>query len=265
MRRDRPSRRAARRARRTRRRGRRPGGRDRARVPAAGEVGLERAGELARPAPPARHRRGARQRARATPRAAGVPGSAGTARSARGRSAANSSRRAGQPRPAVVVGQAGQRGERLGQPSGQLADACSMSAPRRAPCPTGFHADRLASGWRLASPEVHGVLAFGDSITNGGGELQWGVALQSWALWMARGLGLPYTGYAATARPLATWCRADPARRRGRSARPGARYDLGCLYIGVNDVARRIGTRRRSSATRAALATWPSAASARWR
>jgi len=42
-----------------------------------------------------------------------------------------------------------------------------------------------------------GVLAFGDSITNGGGELQWGVALQSWALWTARALGLPYTGYAA--------------------------------------------------------------------
>ena len=41
-----------------------------------------------------------------------------------------------------------------------------------------------------------GVLAFGDSITNGGGELQWGVALQSWALWVARGLGLPFTSYA---------------------------------------------------------------------
>ena len=41
-----------------------------------------------------------------------------------------------------------------------------------------------------------GVLAFGDSITNGGGELQWGVALQSWALWTARALGLPYTPYA---------------------------------------------------------------------
>ena len=35
-----------------------------------------------------------------------------------------------------------------------------------------------------------GVLAFGDSITNGGGELQWGVALQSWAQWTARALGL---------------------------------------------------------------------------
>ena len=41
-----------------------------------------------------------------------------------------------------------------------------------------------------------GVLALGDSITNGGGELQWGVALQSWALWVARGLGLPFTTYA---------------------------------------------------------------------
>jgi lysophospholipase L1-like esterase len=46
-----------------------------------------------------------------------------------------------------------------------------------------------------ASPRL-GVLAFGDSITNGGGELQWGVALQSWALWVARGLGVPYTGCA---------------------------------------------------------------------
>src|SRR6201999_398131 len=40
------------------------------------------------------------------------------------------------------------------------------------------------------------LLAFGDSITNGGGELQWGVALQSWALWVARGLGMEFTTYA---------------------------------------------------------------------
>ena len=40
------------------------------------------------------------------------------------------------------------------------------------------------------------MLAFGDSITNGGGELQWGVALQSWALWVARGLGLAFTSFA---------------------------------------------------------------------
>ena len=81
-----------------------------------------------------------------------------------------------------------------------------------------------------------GVLAFGDSITNGGGELQWGVALQSWALWLARGLGLPYSGYAvdgATARDVL----AEQIPRFERTAaHPGARYDVGCLYIGANDV-----------------------------
>ena len=70
-----------------------------------------------------------------------------------------------------------------------------------------------------------GVLAFGDSITNGGGELQWGVALQSWAQWVARGLALPYTGLAA-----------DGARVEGVLAEEVARYDVGCLYVGVNDV-----------------------------
>ena len=78
-----------------------------------------------------------------------------------------------------------------------------------------------------------GVVALGDSITNGGGELQWGVALQSWALWTARGLGLPYTGVAAdgaraadvVARQLAPW------RRR----RAGAGTSAACTS-GVNDV-----------------------------
>ena len=81
-----------------------------------------------------------------------------------------------------------------------------------------------------------GVLAFGDSITNGGGELQWGVALQSWALWVARGLGLPFTTYAVDG-ALARDVRGEqlPAFA-ARSARPDARYDVGCLYVGVNDV-----------------------------
>jgi lysophospholipase L1-like esterase len=81
-----------------------------------------------------------------------------------------------------------------------------------------------------------GVLAFGDSITNGGGELQWGVALQSWALWVARGWGVPYTGYAADG-ALATDVVAEqiPAFSR-HNADAHAGYDLGCLYIGVNDV-----------------------------
>ena len=79
------------------------------------------------------------------------------------------------------------------------------------------------------------MLAFGDSITNGGGELQWGVALQSWALWMARGLGLPYTGYAVDGARVSDVVGAQIPAFVARSA-PGARYDVGCLYIGVNDV-----------------------------
>lgn len=75
-----------------------------------------------------------------------------------------------------------------------------------------------------------GVLAFGDSITNGGGELQWGVALQSWALWLARGLGLPYTPHASDGARVKDVLHAQvPAVGDGR-------YDVGCLYVGVNDV-----------------------------
>ncbi len=81
-----------------------------------------------------------------------------------------------------------------------------------------------------------GVLAFGDSITNGGGDLQWGVALQSWALWVARGLGLPYTGYAVDGARAADVHREQIRAFIDRSARPDARYELGCLYVGVNDV-----------------------------
>jgi lysophospholipase L1-like esterase len=77
-----------------------------------------------------------------------------------------------------------------------------------------------------------GVLAFGDSITNGGGELQWGVALQSWALWTARGLGVPYTGFAVDGARVEDVV----AVQLPRLPDPTARYDVGCLYIGVNDV-----------------------------
>ena len=88
-------------------------------------------------------------------------------------------------------------------------------------------------------PDPHhrvGVLAFGDSITNGGGELQWGVALQSWALWVARGLGLPFTTYAADGAQVGdVLAEQIPAYGR-RNAYTDASYELGCLYIGVNDV-----------------------------
>ena len=82
----------------------------------------------------------------------------------------------------------------------------------------------------------HGVLALGDSITNGGGELQWGVALQSWALWVARGLGLPFTTYAVDGAQVADVARAQTAAFAARTADPEARFDVGCLYAGVNDV-----------------------------
>jgi lysophospholipase L1-like esterase len=81
-----------------------------------------------------------------------------------------------------------------------------------------------------------GVLAFGDSITNGGGELQWGVALQSWALWVARGLGLAFTTYAVDGARVADVVGEQGPAFAARTATPDARYDLGCLYIGVNDV-----------------------------
>jgi lysophospholipase L1-like esterase len=86
------------------------------------------------------------------------------------------------------------------------------------------------------SPQTLGVLAFGDSITNGGGELQWGVALQSWALWTARGLGLPYSGYAFDGARVDDVLGVQIPRFQRATPHPEARYDLGCLYIGVNDV-----------------------------
>ena len=123
-------------------------------------------------------------------------------------------------------------------------------------------ARRRPAGRQTSRCERLGVLAFGDSITNGGGELQWGVALQSWALWVARGLGLPFTGYAVDgARAAHVVARADPGVR-ARTARPDARYDLGCLYVGRQRRARaRLGrgrlraptTRRRSTFLRRAL------------
>jgi lysophospholipase L1-like esterase len=87
----------------------------------------------------------------------------------------------------------------------------------------------------MAAPCRLGVLALGDSITNGGGELQWGVALQSWALWTARGLGLPYSGFAEDGARAADVV-ARQLHALAERTDPAARYDLGCLYVGVNDV-----------------------------
>jgi lysophospholipase L1-like esterase len=87
----------------------------------------------------------------------------------------------------------------------------------------------------LGTPQL-GVLAFGDSITNGGGELQWGVALQSWALWVARATGLPFTSYAVDGAGARDVVDSQIPAFAARGANPDGRYDIGCLYIGVNDV-----------------------------
>lgn len=80
------------------------------------------------------------------------------------------------------------------------------------------------------------MLAFGDSITNAGGELQWGVALHSWALWVARGLGLPFTSYAADGAAVSDVIGLQIPAFERVTANPAARYEVGCAYIGVNDV-----------------------------
>jgi lysophospholipase L1-like esterase len=80
------------------------------------------------------------------------------------------------------------------------------------------------------------VLAFGDSITNGGGELHWGVAMRSWAEWVARGLGLAFTNYAVDGNRAVDVLHAQIPAFNRIAVDPEARYDLGCLYIGVNDV-----------------------------
>ncbi len=75
-----------------------------------------------------------------------------------------------------------------------------------------------------------GVLALGDSITVGHGGLQAGFGSQSWALWLASALGLPFTTLARNGDT------APGVRRDQLPAVPGERYDLGCVYVGVNDV-----------------------------
>jgi lysophospholipase L1-like esterase len=95
---------------------------------------------------------------------------------------------------------------------------------------------RAVTGENVHGEECRlGVLAFGDSITNGGGELQWGVALQSWALWVARGLGLPFTCFAVDGALVRDVVGSQIPAFASRSL-PGGRFELGCLYIGVNDV-----------------------------
>ena len=74
-----------------------------------------------------------------------------------------------------------------------------------------------------------GLVAVGDSITRGGGQSMRGLRMQSWALWLAEALELPFTCLAR-----------DGVRARdalgGQVPRLRGPYDLGCVYLGINDV-----------------------------
>jgi lysophospholipase L1-like esterase len=74
-----------------------------------------------------------------------------------------------------------------------------------------------------------GVVALGDSITYGHGGMQAGLGSQSWAMWLAEAMDLPFTRYAVNGATAADVVRFQVPRVRRR-------YALGCLYIGVNDV-----------------------------
>jgi lysophospholipase L1-like esterase len=76
---------------------------------------------------------------------------------------------------------------------------------------------------------ARGVVALGDSITNGVGEPALGVPSQSWAQWLAEALELPFTKLAADGALTADVLRDQVPRLRGP-------YDVGCVYAGVNDV-----------------------------
>jgi lysophospholipase L1-like esterase len=79
-----------------------------------------------------------------------------------------------------------------------------------------------------AAPLRRGLVALGDSITNGRGEPWMGVPAQSWAQWVAEALELPFTKLAR-----------DGARSadilRDLAPRLDGPYDVACVYAGVND------------------------------
>jgi lysophospholipase L1-like esterase len=73
-----------------------------------------------------------------------------------------------------------------------------------------------------------GLVALGDSITNGHGEPALGVTMQSWAQWLAEALELPFTKLARNGARAADVLRDFVPRLDGP-------YDVGCVYVGVND------------------------------
>jgi lysophospholipase L1-like esterase len=75
------------------------------------------------------------------------------------------------------------------------------------------------------------LVALGDSISNGGGNMALGVYPRSWAHWLALAMDVPYHGLAGDGANAAEVLRDQvPRLREG--------YDVGALFAGVNDVRR---------------------------
>jgi hypothetical protein len=74
-----------------------------------------------------------------------------------------------------------------------------------------------------------GLVALGDSITDGDVAPMLGVRAWSWAQWLATALDLPYTGLAAPGAQVGHLLAVQVPRLDGP-------YEVGCLWIGVNDV-----------------------------
>jgi hypothetical protein len=74
-----------------------------------------------------------------------------------------------------------------------------------------------------------GLVALGDSITDGDVAPMLGVRAWSWAQWLATAFELPYTGLAAPGAQAGDVIASQVPRLDGP-------YAVGCLWIGVNDV-----------------------------
>jgi lysophospholipase L1-like esterase len=78
-------------------------------------------------------------------------------------------------------------------------------------------------------PCRRGLLALGDSITNGLGSMALGVTPQSWAQWLAEALGLPFRNLAVDGATTTDVVAHQLPQVTGD-------WDVACLYAGVNDV-----------------------------
>ena len=83
-----------------------------------------------------------------------------------------------------------------------------------------------------------GLVALGDSITNGHGEPALGVHPQSWAQWLAEALDVPFLKLATDGATAADVLAGQVPRLRaaaGGDAAGAGHFGLVCVYVGVND------------------------------